>query len=180
MFKRLQITFIIVFFVLHSLGEAQALDKSYFIGTWKGEGRIIVAWCKQKQLPFDLQVHPDGTVSGRIGDAHIKQGTMKHNNFIYRLIGNKKFVINAELSGNLVEGENIKRYSIRVFLDLEKPFMTESFHASANKFRDKKNPAILDFNKLLLIGGFHTSGSKFGDKEKMILSGTGLKLVKTI
>ena len=105
---------------------------------------------------------------------------MKHNNFIYRLIGNKKFVINAELSGNLVEGENIKRYSIRVFLDLEKPFMTESFHASANKFRDKKNPAILDFNKLLLIGGFHTSGSKFGDKEKMILSGTGLKLVKTI
>jgi len=33
-------------------------------------------------------------------------------------------------------------------------------------------------NHPFFVGGFHTSGSKFGGKEKMIFSGTNVKLVK--
>jgi hypothetical protein len=51
----------------------------------------------------------------------------------------------------IIKKEKIRRESIRVFLDFENPFF---------------------------VGGFHTSGSKFGGKEKMILSGTNVKLVK--
>ena len=149
MFHKFLITLLIVFFALHSFGESQALDRSYFIGTWKGEGRIIVAWSEQKQLSFDLQLDSEGNVSGKIGDAQIKQGTIRHNNIIYRLMGNREYIVDAELSGYIIEKEKVKRDTIRIFLDLEQPF---------------------------LMGGFHTSGSKFGGKEKMILSGTGVKI----
>jgi hypothetical protein len=155
-FHKFPVTFLIVFFVLYPFGEAQAINRSTvsiegFIGTWKGAGRVIVAWCEQKQISFDLKVHPDGSVSGKIGDAHIKHGTMRPNNLIYRWIGNREYIVDAELSGYLVEKEKIERESIRIFIDFENPF---------------------------LIGGFHTSGSKFGGKEKMILSGTNVKLVR--
>ena len=138
------------------MSEAQAFNNlgtsiEDFIGVWKGEGRIIVAWCKQKQLSFELQINMNGNVSGKIGNAQIRHGKIRLNNIIYRWLGNHKFIIDAKLANYLVEKEKIKRESIRVFLDFENPF---------------------------LVGGFHTSGSKFGGKEKMIFSGTGLKLVK--
>ena len=156
MIQKLLIIIYIVFLVLLPLSEVQALNgwvvpKEEFIGTWKGEGKIIVAWCKQKQLSFELQVDLDGNVSGKIGDAHIRHGKIRLNNIIYRWLGNREYIIDAKSSNCIIEKEKIKRESIRLFLDFKKPFFT---------------------------GGFHTSGSKFGGKEKMVLSGSKVKLVK--
>ena len=156
MFQKLQITFYIVFFALHPLNEAQAsnklvISKEDLMGTWKGEGRVIVAWCEQKQLLFELRIDMNGNVLGKIGDAKILHGKMKLNNIVYRWLGNRKYIIDAKLTSYLIEKEKIRRASIRVFLDFENPFF---------------------------VGGFHTSGSKFGGKEKMILSGTKVKLIK--
>ena len=156
MSQKIIIIIYIVFLVFHPLKEAKALNgqttsKEGFIGTWKGEGKIIVTWCEQKQLLFELHIDVDGNVSGLIGDAHIRHGKIKLNNIIYRWLGNKKYIINAELSNYLIKKEKIIRESIRIFLDFKKPFFT---------------------------GGFHTSGSKFGGKEKMILSGISVNLVK--
>lgn len=146
----------IVFLVLHPLNEVQASNGEAvsiegFIGAWKGEGKIIVTWCEQKQLAFEFQIDSDGNVSGKIGDAHIRHGKIRLNNIIYRWLGNKKYIIDTKLSNYLIKKEKIKRDSIRIFLDFKKPFLT---------------------------GGFHTSGSKFGGKEKMIFSGNSVKLVK--
>lgn len=156
MFQKLQITLYIVFLALHPLNEVLAfnilaISKQDFIGTWKGEGRIIVAWCEQRQLSFELQLDMNGNVLGKIGDAQILHGKIRLNNIVYRWLGNRKYIIDAKLTGFLIEKEKIRRESIRVFLDFENPF---------------------------LVGGFHTSGSKFGGKEKMIFSGTNVKLVK--
>jgi hypothetical protein len=153
---KLLILLSVVFLVLHPLSVVQAqnslaIAKEDFIGTWKGEGKVIVAWCEQKQLSFELQIDMDGNVSGKIGDAQILQGEIKLNNIVYRWLGNRKYIIDAKLTNYLIEKEKIRRESIRVFLDFENPFF---------------------------VGGFHTSGSKFGGKEKMILSGSSLKLVK--
>ena len=158
MFQRFLIIIHIVFLVLYPLNEVQASNGEAvsiedFIGTWKGEGKIIVTWCEQKQLAFELQIDSDGNVSGKIGDAHIRHGKIRLNNIIYRWLGNREYIIDAELSNYLIEKEKIKRESIRIFLDFQKPFLT---------------------------GGFHTSGSKFGGKEKMIFSGNSVKLVKII
>ena len=156
MFQRFLIIIHIVFLVLYPLNEVQASNGEVvsiedFIGTWKGEGKIIVTWCEQKQLAIELQIDSDGNVSGKIGDAHIRHGKIRLNNIIYRWLGNKKYIINTKLLNYLIKKEKIKRDSIRIFLDFKKPFLT---------------------------GGFHTSGSKFGGKEKMIVSGNSVKLVK--
>lgn len=139
--------------LLFALYPARAVYASneVFVGTWKGEGTIIVTWCAQKQMPFELNIDEHGTVSGTIGDATIQYGTMELNNILYRWLGNREYIIDAELSGYLIEKENIKRDSIRIFLDFEKPFLS---------------------------GGFHSSGSTFGGKEEMVLSGSSVKLVK--
>ena len=156
MSQKLQIKFYIVLFALHPLDKVPAFNKlaifnEDFIGTWKGEGRIIVAWCEQKQLSFEFQIDINGNVLGKIGDAQILNGKIRLNNIVYRWLGNRKYIIDAKLTNYLIKKEKIRRESIRVFLDFENPFF---------------------------VGGFHTSGSKFGGKEKMILSGTNVKLVK--
>jgi hypothetical protein len=156
MYRGILLIFYIILFVSQPLGVTQASDrwnipKGYLAGAWKGEGRIIVSWCEQKQLSFGLQIDKDGNVSGTIGDAHIRHGKIELNNFIYRWMGNREYIIDVELSDYLIEKEKITRKSIRIFLDHKKPVLT---------------------------GGFHTSGSKFGGKETMVLSGIILKLVK--
>jgi len=156
MFQKLKITFYIVFLVLLLLSEVRAqnswpISQEDFLGTWEGEGKIIVSWCEQKQLSFKLQIDSDGNVSGDIGNAQIRHGKIKLNKIIYRWFGNRKYIIDAKLSNYLIEKEKIRRASIRVFLDFENPFF---------------------------VGGFHTSGNKFGGKVEMILSGTKVKLIK--
>jgi hypothetical protein len=156
MMQRIIVSSYSFLFIFLSLCEVQAQDsqafiKEEFIGNWKGEGRVIVAWCEQKHLPFELQIGTNGIVSGKIGDALIRNGKLRRNNFLLRWLGNTEFIIDAQLTNYIIEIEKIQRDSIRVFLDYDKPVFT---------------------------GGFHTSGSKFGGKEKMILSGTGVKLVK--
>lgn len=131
--------------------NGQTIIDEKFIGTWKGEGKIIVTWCEKKHLSFELQIGTNGIVLGKIGNAQIRNGYLRQNNFLYRWLGNKEFIIDAKLSNYLIKKEKIQRESIRIFLDYNNPFFT---------------------------GGFHTSGSKFGGKEKMILSGTGVKLGK--
>ena len=98
-----------------------------------------------------FQIDMNGNVLGKIGDAQILHGKIRLNNIVYRWLGNRKYIIVAKLTNYLIKKEKIRRESIRVFLDFENP---------------------------LFVGGFHTSGSKFGGKEKMILSGTNVKLVK--
>ena len=154
MSQKLKVIFYIVFLASLPLCEVLAFNElatpnEEFAGTWKGEGRVIVAWCEQKQLSFELQIDMGGNVSGKIGDAQIRHGKIRLNNIVYRWLGNRKYIIDAKLLNYLIEKEKIKRESIRIFLDFEKPFF---------------------------VGGFHTSGSKFGGKGKMILSGTGVKL----
>ena len=132
MSQRFLIIIPIVFLVLHPLNEVQASNGEAvsiedFIGTWKGEGKIIVTWCEQKQLPFELQIDSDGNVSGKIGDAHIRHGKIRLNNIIYRWLGNREYIIDAELSNYLIEKEKIKRKSIRIFLDFKESFFQEVF-----------------------------------------------------
>ncbi len=107
MFQRFLIIIHIVFLVLYPLNEVQASNGEAvsiedFIGTWKGEGKIIVTWCEQKQLAFELQIDSDGNVSGKIGNAHIRHGKIRLNNIFYRWLGNKKYIIDTKLSNYLI------------------------------------------------------------------------------
>ncbi len=154
--RKILISSRILFFLIVCLSEvfglnAQTILKNRFAGYWKGEGRIIVAWSEKKTITFDLQIHENGNVTGVIGEAVITQGKIKLNNKFLRWLGNREYIIDADLKQFLNKNEKIKRGSIRLFLDFKKPFLT---------------------------GGFHSSGSKFGGKEIMVFSGTHIKLTK--
>jgi hypothetical protein len=75
------------------------------------------------------------------------------NGAILRMLGNSRYIIDLELSGPLVEEEQITR--------------------SGGKL-------LLDFENDAFSGGFHSSGSKFGGKEKMVMTVVDLKLKKRI
>ena len=44
------------------------------VGHWEGNARIIVSWCHQTNLPVAVDIHADGSVTGKIGDATLVGG----------------------------------------------------------------------------------------------------------
>jgi hypothetical protein len=133
--------------------EKETIPNKTLSGHWKGDGKIIVVWCENTHLSFDLHINEHGKVTGTIGDATIDHGRIRHNNILLRWLGNREYVLEAHLLHVLIKEEDIQRESIRLFLDFKSSFLT---------------------------GGFHTSGSKFGGKETMVLSGTDIKLSKVM
>ena len=133
-------------FMFIILSGAYGQTTNEIVGHFKGNAKIIVEWCNLDSLTFDLNLDSLGNITGSIGNAKIIQGKMKTNAF-----GSTKFIIEAELKGNIIEKEGIKRRIIKI------PF---------------------DYVSGKIVGGFGTSGSKFGGKERMILSGTDLILTR--
>ncbi len=120
-------------------------------GKWKGSGKIIVTWCEQKELPVEIEIFQDGRVTGRIGGAAVENGRVAANSGMLVRLGNPKYVISADLKGPIVKAEGIVRTAIKLFVNLDDGRLT---------------------------GGFHTSGGKFGGKDAMMLSGSGLALIR--
>lgn len=109
---------VIIISILMLAATAGAIEPLCHSGVWKGQGDIIVGWCKQRHLPFELRIDETNSVSGFIGNAVVK-GELKMNKALYRMIGNKKYIIDGELTGCIVKAENIRRKTIRLFLDLD-------------------------------------------------------------
>jgi hypothetical protein len=120
-------------------------------GQWEGNARIIVAWCHQKNLSVAVDIQPDGSVTGRVGDAKLVSGRFKRNR---GWLGRKlklatDFIITGSLSGPIVAKESITRSRVSI---------------------------PLNFANGTFVGGINTSGLMFGGKDKMILSAMSLTL----
>ena len=48
-------------------------------GHWEGNARIIVSWCRQTNLPVSVDIHADGSVTGKVGDAKLTGGRFQPN-----------------------------------------------------------------------------------------------------
>ena len=128
------------------------------VGHWEGNARILVSWCQQKNLTVKLDIHPDGSVSGTVGDAKLTEGHFQQNR---GWLGRKlnlwsDYIITGGLDGTIVAAEGIKRE--RVMLPL-------------------------DYNDSIFKGGVATEGSlcvfssEQTRKEKMALTASSLKLI---
>lgn len=120
-------------------------------GDWSGTAKIIVTWCKQKNLPVSLRVKADGSVTGKIGDATLKNGRLKQNRgWVGRQLKLKTdYIVTGELTGEIVAAEKIKRSSVSM---------------------------PLNFKGGNYVGGLATSGSKIGGKLNMKLTAADLIL----
>ena len=141
--------------VMASNQAAENLVKQQMCGTWHADGRIIVNWTKQKNLPVMLTISSNASVSGKVGDATLVNGRFKRNR---TAIGRKlnlatDYIVTGDLSGPIIALEGIKRSSVNIPLNFQTNFT--------------------------FTGGLHTSGGKFGGRNNMILSATGFTFVRT-
>lgn len=134
-----------------ALCAADAPVDAAMTGRWEGRARIVVAWCRQPTLPVAIDIHRDGRVTGRVGDADLVQGRLARNRgWLGRQLDlGTDYRITAELRGPLVAAEGISRASVSLPLN----FADGSF-----------------------TGGVHSSGSKFAGKAGGTLSASSLKL----
>ena len=143
--------FMLLFFHLLSILNAGEIPDPLMAGQWMGQSKIIVSWCEQEYLDFDLNIDENGRVSGIAGDAIIVEGKIKNNSWILRLLGNTDYILDAKLDGPIIKTENIHRERIKL---------------------------LLDFNGESFKGEFRSSSSKFGGKENMQMAGVKLLLTK--
>jgi len=121
------------------------------VGHWEGNGRIIVSWCHQKNLPVKVDIHTDGSVTGTVGDAKLTEGSFQQNR---GWLGRKlnlatDYIIQGNLDGPIVAAETITR---------ERVMMPLNFGGGA------------------FTGGLGTSGWMFGGKAKMVFTASDLTL----
>ena len=121
------------------------------LGKWKGSAQIIVAWCGQKSLPVECEIHRDGRVTGKIGDATLKDGRLKTNRgwLGKKLQVKTDYIVTGTLEGAIVAAEGVRRSSVKI---------------------------PLNFDGTMFTGGLGTSGNKFGGKASGPLKAASLRL----
>ena len=122
-------------------------------GRWDGRARIIVAWCQQTNLAVSVDIRPDGSVTGKVGDATLTSGRMKRNRgWLGRKLNIKSdCIVVGNLEGPIVAKEGIARRAVSM---------------------------PLNFRNGTFVDGVHTSGSHMGGKHSMVLSAQRLTLVR--
>jgi len=123
-------------------------------GHWEGNARIIVSWCHQTNLPVAVDIHADGSVTGKIGDATLVAGHfLSHRSWPWR-----HTMVTGKLDGAIVAAEDITRSDVTMICD----FSNGSFNGQ------------IDTNGSLCV-----FSSEKTMKEKMALTAVGLKLIRS-
>jgi hypothetical protein len=143
--------FLIVIFGVDRYAVSAEQFAPEMTGAWAGEARIAVNWTKERILRVAVTIQPDGSVSGTIGDATLRNGRFETNRTaIGRALHIKTdWIIRGSLDGDVIKAEGIRREGVMVPLN----FLSGHFE-----------------------GGVNTTGSHFGGKDAMWLAAQGLVL----
>src|ERR1017187_338560 len=135
-----------------NLCAAESIITPAMVGHWEGNARIIVSWCRQTNLTVAVDIHADGSVTGKIGDATLVAGNfLSHRSWPWR-----HTIITGKLVGAIVAAEGITRSYVTMICD----FSNGSFKGQ------------IDTNGSLCV-----FSSEKTMKEKMALTALDLKLV---
>jgi hypothetical protein len=132
-----------------------ASDSSPFpqamVGAWNGTADIAVNWTIARALPVRLQIAQDGSVSGTVGDATVRNGRLQRNRTtLGRTLHVKTdWIVVGALEGDVIKAESIHRDGVKIPLN----WFGDHFEGSVN-----------------------TSGSQFGGAESMWLAALHLRL----
>jgi hypothetical protein len=112
-----------------------------------------MAWCQQTNLSVKLDIEPDGSVTGSVGDARLTEGRfLKNRGWLRRKLDvETDYLIKGHLNGPIVAAEAITRARVQM---------------------------PLNFDGGLIKGGVATSGTWFGGKNGMVLTASSLKLTR--
>src|SRR5687767_11500925 len=116
------IKLVLLLFATLTASSLQAADNAVttsMVGHWQGNARIIVNWCKQPHLQVEIDIHPDGSVTGTVGDATLTKGQFTRNR---GWVGRKlnlatDYIVRGDLKGPVVAAEGITRSSVSMPID---------------------------------------------------------------
>ena len=94
-----------------------AVPPNELVGRWRGSGHIVANWTSQHDLPVDVTIASDGSVTGSIGDAAIASGRFVENRgLLTSRFVHSDYSLVLELSGVILKGDGIvrKRYRLNV------------------------------------------------------------------
>lgn len=132
--------------------RAAAIPAEY-IGHWKGQAKIVVNCTRRKNLPIDIEIHSNGTVEGKVGDAELVNSKLFKISWIHTeaFQHENPYRIEGDLKGEIINDENMQRDSATI-----------SFRVKDGK----------------IDGDLTTSGTKTGSKETMILRAIDVSLIR--
>src|SRR5262245_14817657 len=91
--------------------QAAGLIEPAMGGAWAGDAQIVVNWTTERSLRVRLDIAPDGTVSGTVGDATLRNGRLERNRTaIGRALRVKTdWIVRGSLDGHIIRTEGIRR-----------------------------------------------------------------------
>ena len=96
-----------------NLCAAESIVTPAMVGHWEGNARIIVSWCHQTNLPVAVDIHADGSVAGKIGDATLVEGHfLSHRSWPWG-----HTMVTGKLDGAIVAAEGITRPDVTMMCD---------------------------------------------------------------
>jgi hypothetical protein len=139
--------------LLPALTVSGQLPDPAMMGTWSGDGQIVVNWTNQRSIHVRLVILADGSVSGEVGDARLTNGRIARNRgAIGRFLNIKTdYIVFGDLRGPVIASEHIQRDGVKM---------------------------PLNWNGSEFSGGLHTSGSAFGGADRMIFTAFHLRLTR--
>ena len=106
-----------------------------FAGRWEGSARIAANWCKQRQLTVAIDIHPDGSVTGKIGDATLANARFGSNRGGLGRALNlfSDYIVRGDLNGPIVAADKITRAGVTIPLDVNGNDLVGAVHSSGSK-----------------------------------------------
>lgn len=124
------VTFALVAFASATL-PAQRLADTATLGRWFGRAELTVPWTVRRTLELRLDIHPDGAVSGTIGDALLVDARIYRDSRVAHAIGlARHYAIEGRLAGAMIRPEGVLRDHIRLSVDCAGDRMTGDFSTS--------------------------------------------------
>lgn len=106
-----------------------------FAGHWEGSAQIAANWCKQRQLAVAIDIHPDGSVTGKVGDATLAKARFSSNRgWLGRALNLfSDYIVRGDLNGPIVAADRITRAGVTIPLDVDGGSFVGAVHSSGSK-----------------------------------------------
>jgi len=101
------------------------------LGRWQGRAELTVPWTIRRTLDLRLDIHPDGGVSGTIGDAMLADARIYRDSPVAHALGlARDYAIEGRLDGAIIRPEGVLRDRIHLSIDCAGDRMTGQLQTS--------------------------------------------------
>lgn len=150
MMKRLSVSALVAAGVSLPLPGAVAQSNPELVGVWEGSAEVKSPSLTEG-LPVRLTVLADGTVTGTVGDATLRNAKIGRNRTIpARLFGlGTKWILDGDLEGSLVSRDGLARNKVRMPLDFSDGLLAGDLNATGGGRRISVRLRLMQVRRII-------------------------------